>query len=101
MLKVDIIICKGIVINLYDITVALIFFSIVNGRRSRAGSRRCPPHRTPLPVPPSAPDPLPPPHTPRRATEPPHECACMYVHYGDVCYVKCINIAKIIYDTYI
>lgn len=36
MLKVDIIICKGIVINLYDITVA-INFSIITCRVPRAG----------------------------------------------------------------
>lgn len=35
------IICKGIVINLYDITVALIFFSILSG--SGGGALREPP----------------------------------------------------------
>lgn len=35
MLKVDIIIFKGIVINLYDITV-VIFFSIITCRATRA-----------------------------------------------------------------
>lgn len=39
MIKVDIIIFKGIVINLYDITVALIFFCIISRERRRRARR--------------------------------------------------------------
>lgn len=71
MLKVDIIICKGIVITLYDIAVAINFLSAVVERRSVYTT-------TPA------------------GHQPGDHAVCMYVHYGDVCYVKCINIAKII-----
>lgn len=42
MLKVDIIICKGIVINLYDITVAINFSIITCRVCGRASGRRRP-----------------------------------------------------------
>lgn len=79
MLKVDIIICKGIVINLYDIIVAINFFlsSLCRGPQVTAS-------RTSASV-----------YTDTRRDLAPLR---VYVHYGDVCYVKCINIAKIIYD---